>query len=105
AAGPSPRRSRCPMRRRAPRRDRPGAAAAAARRSVRPARSAGTRTRTWSRLARVDGGRAVQDVVIDTVLGIGADLVSAVQPGHVGLVVTEQQLRLGTVGAGRADQL
>ena len=56
-------------------------------------------------LLGVDGGRAVDDVVVDAVLGVGGDRVGAVQPGRVGLVLAEQQLWLGTVGAGRSDEL
>ena len=53
----------------------------------------------------VDGGHAVDDVVVDAVLGVGGDRAGAVQPGRVGLVLAEQQLWLRTVGAGRSDEL
>ena len=53
----------------------------------------------------VDRGRAVDHVVVDAVLGIGRDRFGAVQPGQVGLVLAEQQLRVGTVGASRGDEL
>ena len=53
----------------------------------------------------VDRGRPVDDVVVDAVLGIGGGRFAAVKPGVVGLVLAEQQLWLGTVGAGRSDEL
>ncbi len=48
----------------------------------------------------VDRGRAVDHVVVDAVLGIGRDRFGAVQPGQVGLVLTEQQLRAGPNATG-----
>ena len=43
-------------------------------------------------------------VVVDAVLGIGGGRVGAVQPFEVGLVLAEQQLRVGAIRAGRGDQ-
>ena len=54
---------------------------------------------------RVDRGRAVDHVVVDAVLGVGRDRVGAIQPGQVGLVLAEQQLRAGAAGGGRGYQL
>ena len=54
---------------------------------------------------RVDRWRAVDHVVVDAVLGIGRVRLGAVQPGQVRLVLAEQQLRAGTAGAGRGEQL
>ena len=49
-------------------------------------------------LRRVDGVGAVHDVVVDPVLGVGADVGAAEQPLVVGLVVTEQRLGAAVPG-------
>ena len=43
-------------------------------------------------------------VVVDAVLGIGRDRCGAIQPGQVGLVLAEQELRAGTVRCGGGDE-
>src|SRR5208337_1682139 len=49
---------------------------------------------------RVDGAGAAYYMIVDAVLRIRRDRGSAVQPGEVGLVIAEQQLRAGPVRCG-----